>query len=262
VRSADITFVILTRNEAANISACLHSLLPESPKLVFDAGSDDQTVEIAQKSGASVHVEPWRGFVRARTAAAALVNTPWTFMIDADERLTPELRYELHALNPPPSVVAYSLPRRNWFLKKWVRGAGWWPDRLVRLFRTGQARVVGHVSTEGSTRLNDSDIHERWIPDGAGAALQAPLDHYSYASLGAYRKKFADYTALEARHMLASPARVAAAWLLSPLRFLWLLFAKYGIFDGWRGVYICAGSALYPAVAATKSWTLRNRMWR
>ena len=151
MRSADITFVVLTRNEAANISACLHSLLPDSPKLVFDAGSDDGTVDAARAAGATVHVEPWRGFVPARTAAAALVTTPWTFMIDADERLTAELRYELHALNPASSVAAYSVPRRNWFMRKWVRGAGWWPDRLVRLFRTGQARAVGHLSPQGST---------------------------------------------------------------------------------------------------------------
>lgn len=262
MRSADITFVVLTRNEAANISACLHSLLPDSPKLVFDAGSDDGTADAARAAGAMVHVEPWRGFVPARTAAAALVTTPWTFMIDADERLTAELRYELHALNPASSVVAYSVPRRNWFMRKWVRGAGWWPDRLVRLFRTGQARAVGHLSPQGSTRSSDSTIHERWMPDGAGSALQAPIDHHSYPTLESYRKKFANYTMLEARHTLASPGAVTTAWLLVPVRFVWLLFGRRGLLDGWRGFYICAGSALYPAVAATKSLRLRSRMWR
>ncbi|MDQ6825563.1 MAG: glycosyltransferase family 2 protein [Candidatus Eremiobacteraeota bacterium] len=262
MRSADITFVVLTRNEADNISACLHSLLPESPKIVYDAGSDDATVSAAQACGATVYVEPWQGFVRARAAAAVHVTTPWTFMIDADERLTPELRYELHALNPPPSVVAYTVARRNWFLKKWIRGAGWWPDRLVRLFRSGKARVVGQMSAQGGGRLGDTDIHERWIPDGAGAALQAPIDHFSYPSLDAYRKKFAEYTKLESRHLVATPARAAAAWVIVPIRFLWLLFGRRGIFDGWRGVYISAASALYPAVAATKSWRLRSQMWR
>ena len=262
MRSADITFVILTRNEEANLGACLQSLLPESPKIVFDAFSEDGTVEIAKSFGATVYREAWKGHVRARTAAAALVTTPWTFMIDADERLTPELRYELHALNPPASVVAYTVPRRNWFLRRWIKGAGWWPDRLVRLFRTGQARVVGHLSPQGSTRLADTGIHERWIPDGAGAALNSPLEHYSYPNLATYRRKFAEYTMLEARHMLASPARIAGRWLWVPFRFVWLLFARRGILDGWRGIYICAASALYPAVAATKSHRLRSQLWK
>ena len=249
MRSADITFVVLTRNEEANIGPCLHSLLPESPKIVVDSGSTDGTVAAARAGGAEVHELPWQGFLRTRTAAAALVKTPWTFMIDADERLTRDLRYELVALQPPGRVVAYSVPRRNWFGKKWIRGAGWWPDRLIRLFRTGSARVAGQV-------------HERWIPDGAGAALNSPLEHYSYPTVETYRRKFATYTELEGRYTSSSAAVAAGLWLLMPLHFLWLLFARRGILDGWQGVYVCAGSALYPAVSATKSWRLRSQLWR
>jgi glycosyltransferase involved in cell wall biosynthesis len=247
VRSAEITFVILTKNEAADIAACLHSLPSGSPALVYDAQSEDETLKIARSLGARVVVAPWAGFAPARENAAAQVTTPWTFMLDADERVTPELAHELEQLEPALSISAYSVPRRNWFCDRWVKGAGWWPDRLVRLFRTGQAHMRA-----------DAGVHETWVPVGASAELRAALDHHSYASLAEYRQRFARYTDLESQDTHAGPGRVAAAWLVAPLRAAWLLVRRGGVLDGWRGVYISMASALYPAVVASKSW-LRRR---
>lgn len=245
VRDADITFTILTKNEAANIAACLRSLPAQSRALVYDAESDDATVDVARSLGARVAIAPWAGFAQAREHAHAMVQTPWTFMLDADERITPELARELAGLEPPQEVSAYSLPRRNWFCGRWIKGAGWWPDRLVRLFRTGRARL---------TARGTSGVHETWVPLGKSAELVAPLDHYSYTEVGSYRRKFAIYTELEAQAMKAGAGRVIAAWLSVPLRATWLLLRRGGILEGWRGIYISAGSAAYPAVVATKSW--------
>jgi glycosyltransferase involved in cell wall biosynthesis len=242
VRSAEITFVILTKNEAADIAACLHSLPAGARALVYDAQSEDATTEIALSLGAHVVVAPWLGFGRARENAAAQVATLWTFMLDADERITPELACELAQLEPPPTITAYSVPRRNWFCDRWIKGAGWWPDRLVRLFRTGQA----HISAAA--------VHETWVPLGASAELAAALDHHSYATVAEYRRRFSRYTDLEAQSIRVGFGRVAAAWLVAPLRAVWLLVRRGGILDGWRGVYISTASSLYPAVVATKSW--------
>jgi glycosyltransferase involved in cell wall biosynthesis len=253
VDCADITFVILTRNEAHNIEACLASLPPNAHALLCDSASQDDTTARARALGATVVEAPWTGFVPARAAAAELVRTPWTFMLDADERLTLALTNELRALAPPQDVVAYSVARRNFFCGQWVRSAGWWPDRLVRLFRTGRASVVAR-SPHGEV-----SVHETWQPHGSGAALREPIDHYSYASTDQYRTKFARYTDLEAASGQRSFGALAGAWLLVPLRFAWLLLARQGILDGWRGVYVSAGSALYPAVVAAKRWRRRSR---
>ena len=247
MHSADITYVILTKNEAANIGACLRTVPAQSTILVYDAFSEDATTELARSFGARVIQAPWAGYGRARGDAAAQVKTAWTFMLDADERVTSELGFEIEALQPPDTIAGYSVARRNYFCGRWIRSCGWWPDRLVRLFRTGQATIVARGSG------NDS-VHEAWQVRGDCAQLRAPLDHFSYASIEEYHRKFAIYTGLESQGVRAGFGQVIAAWLAVPLRALFYLVRRGGIVEGWRGAYVCTGSALYPAVVATKSW--------
>jgi len=247
VRSADITFVILTKNEATNIAACLRTLPAQSTILVYDAFSDDATVELARSFGTLVIQVPWAGYVQAREDAAAQVKTPWTFMLDADERIPSELALEIENLEPPDAIAGYSVARRNYFCGRWIRSGGWWPDRLVRLFRSGQAWLIARGS-------GDDSVHEAWEVAGDCGQLRSPLDHFSYANIEEYRRKFAIYTGLEAQGVRAGFAQMIAAWLAVPLRAAWYLVRRGGVLEGWRGAYVCTGSALYPAVVATKSW--------
>jgi len=246
MNSADITFVVLAKNEAARIRDCLSSVLPGSRMLVCDSQSTDGTAKIASDAGAEVADLPWRGFVQTRLDAAALVRTPWTFMLDADERLTAALASEIASLTPGPDVSAYSVARRNYFCGRWVRGAGWWPDRLVRLFRTGHARLVAR-------RNGDAALHEAWQPDGVVRRLANVLAHDSYPTLAAYRTKFERYTDIEAQAARRGALAIASAAAAMPARVLWLLFVRGAFFDGWRGLYIAWHSALYPVVVAVKA---------
>ena len=242
----DITFVVLTKNEAARIGACLASVPSECPVVVYDSQSADGTADLARGRGATVIDGPWRGFAQTRLDAAALVKTPWTFMLDADEQVSAELAAELASLDPPAEVAAYSVPRRNYFCGKWVRGAGWWPDRLVRLFHTGHAGITSRHGGEAS-------LHEMWQPDGPTAELASPIEHRSYTTLADYRAKFARYTDIEASAAPADPLAVVSASSLFPLRVLWLLIGRAAVLDGWRGVYIAWCSAFYPVVVAAKA---------
>ncbi|MBV8367244.1 MAG: glycosyltransferase family 2 protein [Candidatus Eremiobacteraeota bacterium] len=244
---AGITVVVLTKDEAARIGDCLASIPAGASTLVYDSASQDATAQIAAEAGARVVDAPWRGFAQTRIEAAALVKTPWTFMLDADERITPELALELSSLDPPADVVAYSVPRRNHFCGAWVRGAGWWPDRLVRLFRTGQVRI--QARNEG-----DASLHETWVALGAHGDLQNPIDHFSYPDLRSYSMKFARYTDIEASGAKPDPLALVAASTIMPLRALWLYFARGAIADGWRGAYIAWCSALYPVAVAAKAF--------
>jgi (heptosyl)LPS beta-1,4-glucosyltransferase len=171
-------------------------------------------------------------------------------MLDADERLTQAGRAELLACEPGAKTCAFSVPRKNFFCGRWIRGAGWWPDRLVRLFRTGAARIASPSGSAGTA------VHERWEVDGAVTQLVEPIEHYSYLSVAEYRTKFARYTALEAlgRTGRASFGSLAAAGALMPLRAAWLLFVRGGVLDGWRGAYVSVGSACYPVAARWKAW--------
>lgn len=201
---SDITFVVLTKNEAARIDGCLASIPPNCAMLVYDSQSTDGTVDLARKRGARVIDGAWHGFAQTRLDAGALVSTQWTFMLDADERVTPELSVELESLDPPAGITAYSVPRRNYFCGSWIRGAGWWPDRLVRLFRTGHAGITSRHGGEAA-------LHETWLPDGACGALTTPLEHRSYATLADYRVKFERYTDIEASATRPDPLAVVSA---------------------------------------------------
>jgi glycosyltransferase involved in cell wall biosynthesis len=218
-------------------------------RLVYDAESSDGTSNIARALGASFVSVPWRGFAQARSDACVMVTTPWTFMLDADERLTPELRDELLALDPPADVDGYLVARKNVFCGRWIRGAGWWPDRLVRLFRSGRARI------EARHAESPASLHETWIVAGRCEQLKSPIEHQAYATSADYLRKFAHYTALEAHGSRDRTGAIAviAAWAVVPIRAAWLLFARGGVLDGWRGLYVSVGSACYPAVVKWKA---------
>ncbi|MBC5823661.1 MAG: glycosyltransferase family 2 protein [Candidatus Eremiobacteraeota bacterium] len=248
MRAAEVTFVVLTRNEATRIRACLESIPPGAPVLIYDAESTDGTRDLARAFGADVVVAPWRGFVEARRRAAALVRTAWTFMLDADEAITPELAAELSALEAAAPVEAFSVARRNVFCGRWIRGAGWWPDRLLRLFRTGRASLSARPGA----------LHEVWRVSGRCGLLRSPVEHRSYRSLSEYGEKFHRYTSSEAAAAPSSLGGAIIGWAVAPARAFWLLAVRGGARDGWRGVFIAFASAAYPAVVATKA-LLRRR---
>lgn len=247
-----ITFVILTKDEARNIGACLDSVPAGAKTLVYDAESSDATREVASARGARVAVSSWRGFAFARDAAEQLVQTGWIFVLDADERVTPELAAELMEVTPTAQIDAYTIPRANHFCGKWVRGASWWPDRQVRLYRKGKAR---QSARDARSRAGG---HVYYEAPGRTADLRGAIIHYSYASVNDYRRRFRRYTDLEASAAPAGFRDLAVSWLVMPLRAAWLLFVRGGALDGWRGVYVSVASALYPAVVITKAWRSRR----
>ena len=245
---SSITFVILTRDEEGAIADCLGSLPAASAALVYDAQSRDRTREVAASLGARVYVVPWHGFEVARAAAGLLVKTEWVFVLDADERVSTSLREELLALETRPDIDAYTVPRANHFCGRWIRGAAWWPDRQVRLYRRGRAKLTA------SDPRKRAGGHVYFSAPGRTADLDGHVIHYSYASIDDYRRRFKRYTDSEASAGPATFREAAAAWLVMPLRAAWLLVVRRGLLDGWRGVYVSIASALYPAVVATKAW--------
>mgnify|MGYP001319184189 CR=1 FL=1 len=249
--AARLTFVVLARDEERNIADCLRSLPAGASALVYDAESTDRTRPIAADLGARVAVAPWRGVGTARASAEQLVQTEWVFVLDADERVTPELASEIAALETSDAIDAYTVARANYFCGRWIRGAAWWPDRRVRMYRKGRAtltadnarrRAAGHVHYEAPGRTGD---------------LRGHIIHHSYASVQDYERKFARYTDDEAGARRATLGEFATAWLVMPLRAAWLLTWRRGALDGWQGIYVSVASALYPAVVATKA--LRTR---
>jgi glycosyltransferase involved in cell wall biosynthesis len=227
----------------------LASVPSESRALVVDAESTDATASLARERGARVVVWPWAGFVATRRYALALVDTGWTFMLDADEALDGPLRATLAALEPPDDVDAYAIPRTTFFCGRPIRYGTWGADAPVRLFRTERATLVAEPAAGGT-----ADLHERWTVPGHVGRVDGTLAHDSYPTFASYRTKFARYTSLEAAGMRGSPFALARAIAVAALRAPWYLIVRSGWRDGWRGAFLAFSSAAYPMVVAWKAW--------
>ena len=222
-----LSLVVITRDAAKDLAACLASAPFASEMVVVDAGSRDDTVEIARGSRARVLEEPWRGFGPQKAFAVASAAHDWVLCLDADERATPALERAIRgafAAGEPPAP-AYAIARRNRFLGRWLSHGEGYPDWNVRLFDRRRAR------------WSDDVVHERVLVDGRAARLEGDLLHASAESIDDYVAKQNRYTTLQAEAMHARGEHAGFARLaLSPLaRFLRFYVVKLGFLDGAAG---------------------------
>lgn len=222
-----VSLVVITRDAAADITECLLSAPFCSDALVVDSGSGDHTVETARRSGARVVCHAWPGFGPQKQFAVQEAVHDWVLCLDADERLSPELRDSVCALfeHGDPPHAAYALARRNRFLGRWLAHGEGYPDWTTRLFDRRRAR------------WSDDPVHERVVADGPIGRLEGDLLHASAESLERYIAKQNRYTTLQADALHASGKR-SPAWAMAtaPLaRFLRFYVLKLGFLDGGAG---------------------------
>lgn len=183
----NVSVVVLTKNEAANIEACLESARWADEIVVYDSGSNDATLEIARKFTGKVFVDTdWRGYGTHRQRAQAKAEGGWIFMLDADERVTPMLAEEILSVvrsATPPAL--YSVPRLSYCFGRYIRHGGWYPDRVVRLY---PAALAGY---------DDALVHETVRAHGTlpERTLRGDILHYTYRDLEHYLVKSAHYAA-------------------------------------------------------------------
>ncbi|MGH7728194.1 MAG: glycosyltransferase, partial [Vulcanimicrobiaceae bacterium] len=127
MKPEEITLVVLARNEGSRLAATLAGVPPQIRRLVVDAESTDRTVAVARAAGAEVIVRPWPGFVAARREALAFVQTPWTLMLDADERLDSALAAAILAADG--ASAGYRMRRTTFFCGRAIVGCGWGEER-------------------------------------------------------------------------------------------------------------------------------------
>ena len=230
-----LSVIIITKNEAANIAACLDGVAFADEIIVLDGASSDDTVHIAQAHGARVVNAPeWSGFGPQKNRALALATQDWVLSIDADERVTPELAAQLRAATQQSKGHAYAIPRRTQFCGQWIDHCGWSPDYVLRLFKRGHAR------------FSDDLVHERLICSTAQASrLTAPLLHYSYPTPIHYWRKLQQYAVAwasqaHARGRKSSMIRAvtSAAWA-----FIKSYVLRLGFLDGGMGLAVCVMQA-------------------
>ncbi len=227
-----VSAVIITRNEESRLAACLASVSFAAEIVVVDSGSTDKTLEIALQYGARVFRQEWLGFGRQKQYAVTCASHDWVLCLDADERVSAELRASIEAAMRNPVFGAYRFPRRNRFMGRWLFHGEGYPDWSLRLFQRTRAR------------WSEDDIHEKVLAETPVGALRGDLLHESEESLAAYLDKQNRYTTLQARALHGQGKRAGIGQLLiSPLlRFVKFYLARRGFLDGVPGlVHIAIG---------------------
>lgn len=223
-----LSVIIITKNEAANIRACLETVAWADEIIVVDSGSNDATVEICRELGAQVHVHDWPGFGMQKNRALSYATHEWVFAIDADERVTPDLQAQLIKAMEDDREDGFYVPRLSQFCGQFIRHCGWYPDYVLRLFRR----------TKG--RFSDDMVHERVILEGTAGRLSSPLLHYSYLNEADVRRKTEQYATAGAVQMFKNGK--TASFAGAPLRAGWAFVRTYclrlGFLDGMAGFNI------------------------
>src|SRR5262245_40860066 len=247
-----LTVLIPCKDEVQHIRACIESVRPIADEiLVADSGSTDGTLEIVRDLGYCRLIE--REYINSadfKNWAIPQARHEWVLVVDADERVTPELAEEIRRLfDFPPPYDGYTLRRDNFFLGHPIRHCGWNTPRLVRLFRRDGSRY--------QVRRVHADVI---VESGRSGYLRQPLLHYTALDLDhfvAKQERYATWSALDAY----DAGKRASWWRLlthAPLRFLQLFLLRGGILDGRAGIVVCGLAAWYTFLKDIKLWALRN----
>ncbi|HCC55603.1 MAG TPA: LPS biosynthesis protein [Desulfobulbaceae bacterium] len=226
-----LSVAIITKNEEDRLPECLSSVSFAAEIVVVDSGSTDRTREIAREFKAVVYDEPWQGFGRQKQLAIDRCRYDWVLVLDADERVGAEAQVEIQEALASGTYVAYSLPRKNYFCGRWLKHAGWWPDRVVRLFR------------KDSVRMSERSVHESLEVHGPEGILRHPLIHYANKDLSQTLLKVNSYSSAGANELLAQGKTASVTKAL--IRAAWSFFYNYIL----RGGFLDRGEGFIMAVS-------------
>jgi glycosyltransferase involved in cell wall biosynthesis len=272
--SVRVSVLVPTLDEELNLPECLQSLTWADEVFVVDSFSHDRTVEIARARGVEVVQHAFESYSRQKNWA--LDNLPfrndWVLIVDADERVTPELRCEIERAIDSAECDGYYLNRRFIFLGSWIRHAGWYPSWNLRLFRRGLGRY------------DDREVHEHVVLDGRAGYLKSDLLHLDRRGLEAYIARHNRYSSLEASARLKAErgapdrARLPVSLLASPVQrkrflreriwphvpakavalFMYMYVFRRGFLDGRAGLALCVVHAFQEFMVGLKLAELRR----
>lgn len=229
----DISVTVLAKNSEKYIKDVLKSLAPFGEVILYDTGSTDNTIDIAQ-SFPNVRVirAQFVGFGPTHNMASAAAKNNWVLSIDSDEIVTPELVRAIANEEPNPGSV-YSFPRHNYFNGKFIKWCGWYPDRQIRLYN------------KTKTRFSDDQVHEAIVSANMQVVcLQAPIVHYSYGCIADFLSKMQSYSTLFAnQNQGKKKSSLSKALAHGGFAFFKSYILKRGFLGGYEGYVISAYNA-------------------
>lgn len=241
-----VSVIIITKNEEKNIAECLESVKWADEIIVVDSGSTDNTVEIAQKFTDKVIFNEWKGYAEQKSFALQLAKNNWVLSLDADERVTDNLKIEI--INTDENIAdGFNIKRDNYFLGKLIRGCGWGNDYQLRLFK------------KSKTTLTKRLVHEGFVVEGRIDKLDNALKHYSYHNFKDAFDKINYYSTLEAIEKQHRKNVNVFTILSTPvIAFLQHFFFRKGYIDGFYGVLVSLLHSYTKLQVQLKIWELNN----
>jgi glycosyltransferase involved in cell wall biosynthesis len=253
MKKPTLSVALAAFNEEKNLDACLSSIKDITDEIVIvDGTSTDRTVEIAKKYGAKVIVTTNKqNFHINKQMAIDACTKDWILQLDADETITPKLAEEikhviLNSIQNPNGIVdqgrndvnGYWIPRKNWFLGRYLMKGGVYPDYTLRLYKNGKGK------------LPQKDVHEQAVVEGNVGYLKEPLDHLADPEFGRYYKRWQRYTSFIAQQykeqrLGRDPFAAILYIVIKPIYWFILVYCRHkGFMDGWQGFVFAFFSAL------------------
>ena len=244
-----LSVIVITKNEAHNIDACLKSVAFADEIVVLDSGSTDGTPELAKKGGAHVSsTTDWQGFGVQKNRALLLAKGDWVLSIDADERVTSELRAEILDAMRSAEFDVYSFPRLSSYCGQYIHHSGWYPDLSCRLFRRDTAKFSNDL------------VHEKLVTSKHVGRLKSHLVHDSFTSFEAVLDKANRYSTAGALSLFKVGKKASLHKALG--HGLWAFFRTYifrlGFLDGRMGLVLAISNAEGTYYRYLKLWLMSN----
>jgi glycosyltransferase involved in cell wall biosynthesis len=247
-RRPTISAIVVCFNEEDRIQECLESLSWCDELVVVDSYSTDRTPEICRRYTERFVQRPWAGYRDQKAYAHSQTTNEWVLLVDADERVPAPLQQEiLQTLAADAGrCAAYAVPRLVFYLGRWWRRGGWYPDYDVRLFKRERAKWGG------------DEPHERILVDGPVGRLRHALHHYSYRSMEDHLQRINRFTSISSKELKTGGERwrLRDALFRPGARFFYSYLVKRGFLEGFGGFYVAVTAAVYVFLKYAKLWEL------
>ena len=251
-----ISVALITLNEEANLPHTLESVQPlvrdgRGEIIIVDSGSTDRTLEIARSFGAKIFIETWKGFAAQKNSAMEKASADWVLQLDADEAIEPRLADEISSvLGRDPDLIGFWVPRKNFFLGRWIKHGGFYPDPKLRLIR------------RGAGKFEEYGAHPTIKVDGATGRLKYALTHNAYPTLRGYIDHMNSYSSSGAEVAIAKGHRgfnLLNIVVRPKLTFLYNYILRLGFLDGREGFLLHIYHAVYVSWKYAKAWELARK---
>ncbi|MCX7988957.1 MAG: glycosyltransferase family 2 protein [Thermodesulfovibrio sp.] len=246
-----VSVAIITKNEEKNIRDALESVRDFEEIVIVDSFSHDRTFEICREYTDKVFQIEWKGFSWQKQFAIDRTTLPWVLVLDADERVTEALKREILEKIKDKDMAGYFIPRKNFFLGKWIKHSGWWPDYTLRLFKRDKGK------------MEERQVHEKVVIEGKTDYLKEPLLHYTYQSIEDFIEKMQKYSTLSAMEILkknSSKYRIFIKMIITPIfTFFKMFILRLGFLDGLRGFILAIFYSFHSFLKYAKAW---EKIWK